>query len=96
MPTKKPAPKQKKLSPSEHLDVAKAHLQKVQAALDDSTDWSDLMTYGFYCMEACVLAAAGAAGLVARKTHWDKQDLAETLSHDCGLPEAVELLRTLN
>jgi hypothetical protein len=90
------SPAHRKLSPTEHLEVATRHLARVQA-WDDPTDWSDLTTYGFYCVEACVQAAASAAGLAAdKKTHWDKQDLAETLSKDFQLPDVARLLGTLN
>ena len=41
------------------LKMAQEHLERVQVASgDDPTDWPDLTIFGFYCVEAAVMAAA--------------------------------------
>ena len=45
------------------LSHAKRHLERVLAAWDSPTDWEDLTIYGFYCLEASVVAAALHIGL---------------------------------
>lgn len=85
-----------KLRAEEHLDLAKRHLKKVQAAWDEPTDWSDLVIYGFYCLEQAVMAAASKYSLRDKKSHRDKVHLAGTLSKNHGLPDVAELLTLLH
>lgn len=81
---------------SRKLAVARRHLNRVQAAWDDPTDWDDLSLYGFYCLEAAVEAAALHFGLRTSRKHWEKVDTASTLHKEKGLPDVSELLRDLN
>ncbi|MGD0228928.1 MAG: hypothetical protein ABSC19_01050 [Syntrophorhabdales bacterium] len=81
---------------SEKLEIARGHLDKVQAAWDEPTDWSDLSIYGFYCLEAAVEAAVLHFGLTTSKKHWEKADNALRLNKMCGLPDVSGLLRDLN
>ena len=53
----------------EQLKVARRHLERVQGAWDAPTDWSDLSLYGFYCLEAAVMAAAKYFGIDVKRTH---------------------------
>jgi hypothetical protein len=61
---------------SEKLDLARKHLNKVQIAWDEPTDWDDLALYGFYCLEAAVEAAALHFKLHTSMKHWEKVELA--------------------
>ena len=81
---------------SRKLDLAKRHLERVQAAWTDPTDWDDLSLYGFYCLEAAVEAAALHSGLRTSKKHWEKVDLATDLHKKEGLPDIGALLSDLN
>ena len=60
--------KQFKISsdPNHFLEIAKSHLKRVQNARV-GPDWSDLGTYGLYCLEALVRAAALKAGAPQQK-----------------------------
>jgi hypothetical protein len=71
-------------------------LERVQAAWDAPTDWSDLSLYGFYCLEAAVMAAVAALDWEIKKTHPAKADAAERLHRDRGLPDSSDLLWQLN
>jgi len=79
-----------------HFELAKRHLQKVQSAWDDPTDWSDLAIYGFYCLEQAVMAAAAEHGLRTKKQHRDKIQLANNLHKKHGLPDIAKLLTHLH
>ena len=81
---------------SRKLELAKRHLERVQAAWTDPTDWDDLSLYGFYCLEAAVEAAALHFGLRTSKKHWEKLDLATDLHKNEGLPDIRALLSDLN
>lgn len=81
---------------SRKLAVARRHLNRVQAAWDDPTDWDDLSLYGFYCLEAAVEAAALHFGLRTSRRHWEKVDTASALHKEKGLPDVSDLLRDLN
>jgi hypothetical protein len=83
-------------SAEDYLELARSHLERVQAAWDDPTDWTDLATYGFYCLEAAIMAAASHVGWSVRRTHVDKAEAAERLSEKMGLPEIADLLSDLN
>jgi len=81
---------------SRKLELAKRHLDRVQAAWTEPTDWDDLSLHGFYCLEAAVEAAALHFGLRTSKKHWEKVDLAKDLHNKKGLPDIGDLLRDLN
>jgi hypothetical protein len=55
-----------KAGASDYLECAEHHLARVQRAKDEPTDWYDLTIYGFYCVEAAVMAAASHVGSTAR------------------------------
>ena len=78
------------------LSVAKQHLVRVLAAWDDPLDWADLTIYGFYCLEAAIVAAALHAGLNFRRSHSEKAEVSKELflSHD--LPDVSAFLWKLN
>ncbi len=79
------------------LEVARRHLEKVEAAWWDPVDWADLALYGFYCLERCVVAAALHLGQARPKnTHPAKVDHARRLATDHGLPDVERLLVDLN
>ena len=78
------------------LDRARHHLGRVQKAWPDPTDWYDLTIYGFYCVEAAVMAAATHAGLTVPPTHPAKAQAAARLAQQHALPDASRLLSLLN
>lgn len=81
---------------SNKLSLARRHLERVQAAWTDPTDWDDMSLYGFYCLEAAVEAAALHVGLRTSKKHWEKVDIANDSHKGHGLPNIAQLLRDLN
>jgi hypothetical protein len=81
--------------PLHFIELAKKHLDRVQEAWDPP-DWSDLATYGLYCLEALIRAAALKAGETPIRTHWGKADQATNLSKHHHLPDVSELLQDLN
>jgi hypothetical protein len=85
-----------KLGAQAHLDLAKRHLEKVQVAWDEPTDWADLAIYGFYCLEQAVMAAAVEYGLRGRRQHHDRVQLANRLHKSKGLPDVGKLLTDLH
>ena len=78
------------------LSHAKQHLERVLEAWDDPTDWADLTIYGFYCLEASVVAAALHIGLEFKKTHAEKAEVARKLFRSHSLPDVADFLRVLN
>lgn len=40
------------------FELALKHLERVRDSWDNPTDWPDLSIYGFYCLAACIVAAA--------------------------------------
>lgn len=78
------------------LQLANSHLERVLASWDEPTDWADLSTYGFYCLEASVVAAALHLGWRRPRSHWAKEDAAQRLHEEHGLPDTAELLVALN
>lgn len=66
------------------------------SAWDEPTDWSDLSIYGFYCLEAGVVAAALHAQGKAPRGHTAKAKAARQLSTAYGLPDIGDLLVDLN
>ena len=87
-----------KIEAKKHLDLANRHLEKVQAAWDDPTDWSDLAIYGFFCLENAAMAAAVHFGLKRKKavSNRDKIQLANSLHRKHGLPSVGKLLTQLH
>jgi hypothetical protein len=81
--------------PKHFVGIAREHLRRVQAAWDPP-DWSDLGTYGLYCLEALVRAAALKAGETPIRNHWGKADQAANLHRRHNLPDIEELLQGLN
>ncbi|MEX0614029.1 MAG: hypothetical protein WD738_08750 [Pirellulales bacterium] len=81
--------------PKYFLKLATRHLKRVQAAKDEP-DWSDLGTYGLYCLEALIRAAALKSRETPIRTHWGKADQAKNLAKKHGLPDISNLLSTLN
>ncbi|MCY3912872.1 MAG: hypothetical protein OXG43_06450 [Chloroflexi bacterium] len=80
----------------ESLHLALLHLDRVQSAWWDPTDWANLSTYGFYCLEACVVAAALHLKQPRPGSHPAKARMAESLSQEHNLPDIGELLVDLN
>lgn len=59
-------------------------------------DWAILSTFGFYCIEACVVAAALHLGLPRPGSHHHKVQAAKELASAHGLPDVSDLLVDLN
>ena len=76
--------------------LALSHLRRVEAAWPDPTDWTDLATYGFYCLEACVVAATLHSGRSRPNNHRDKVNEARSLANEHDLPDVGDLLVDLN
>ncbi len=81
-------------APEEYLRLAREHLERVLEAWDPP-EWMDLATYGFYCLEATVMAGAGKLGIRGERSHGGKQSAAKALAQR-GLPDVSALLRDLN
>ena len=78
-------------------ELARSHIERVQDSIwGDPVDWADLSMYGFYCLEACIVAAALHLGQQRPGSHRDKADAAEVLAEEHGLPDVGSLLRDLN
>ena len=77
------------------LDLAKKHLARVLDAWSEP-DWTDLSTFGFYCLEAAVVAGALRTGVTVDRTHWGKQRAARELAQKQGLDDISDLLSDLN
>ncbi len=79
------------------LSYAKQHLSRVLAAAwDDPVDWTDLTIYGFYCLEAAIVAAATHTRLSFRRSHSEKAHAAKELSVSHDLPDVSGFLWVLN
>ena len=83
-------------SAEDSLRLARTHLARVQTASWDPTDWADLSSYGLYCLEACIVAAALHLGQPRPRSHFAKAETAESLSQEHGLPDIGDLLIDLN
>lgn len=81
---------------AEYLKLARAHLKRAQVAATDPVDWTDLSTYGLYCLEAAVMAAASRVGMGVVKSHAAKADAAVQLARKHKLPDISGLLPDLN
>lgn len=77
------------------FQLALRHLERVRDAWWEP-DWADLSLYGFYCLEACVVAAALHVGWQRPTGHQRKETTARRLTTMYGLPEIAELLVDLN
>lgn len=84
------------MSGEQSLGLAKKHLERVQDAVMEPPDWLEIATFGFYALEASVMAAAEHLGLKVAKTHPAKAKAAETLASDHELPDVSSLLHKLN
>lgn len=84
------------MSGEQSLALAKKHLDRVQGALTDPPDWLEISTFGFYALEASVVAAAEHVGVEVARTHPSKVKAAATLAADHGLPDVAVLLYELN
>lgn len=78
------------------LALARGHLKRALSAADDPVDWTDLSTYGFYCLEAAVMAAANHLKLKVQRTHPGKVQAATLLAKKHKLPDVSDLLVELN
>lgn len=88
--------KGKPKSAKHYLQVAEGHLERVREAGDDEVDWSDLATYGLYCLESLVHAATLKIGGSRVRTHWEKIKLAKALQKQHSLPDIGDLMDDLN
>lgn len=84
------------MAAEDKLALAKRHLERVQVAWLDPTDWADLSIYGFYSLEAAIDAACLHVGFDTAKHHAARADAATALASGHGLPDVSELLRDLN
>jgi hypothetical protein len=83
-------------SAEQSLEMARRHLEKVRDAWLEPTDWSDLSLYGFYCLEAAVVAGTTHMGIPVQRTHPSKVAASQTLRANHGLPDITQLLVDLN
>lgn len=81
---------------TQKLELAQHHLERVQFAWDEPTDWADLSLYGFYALEAAVDAACFHLGIAVAKTHPSRADTATRMATQHRLPDVSDLLRELN
>jgi hypothetical protein len=84
------------LTPQKHLELARAHLDRVQVAAIDPVDWADIGNYGLYALEAAVMAAAKVLKIETKPSHWSKSDTAAALAGQHGLPDVSRLMAELN
>ena len=78
------------------LQLAHSHLERVQTAAWDPADWANLSSYGLYCLEACIVAAALHLKRPRPGSHVAKGATARFLSKEHGLPDVEDLLADLN
>ena len=83
-------------SSEDYLVRAEEHLERVYASWDAPTDWGALTIFGFYCVEAAVMAATSHSGLPNTRNHREKAKLAQRLHKAYNLPDVSSLLKTLN
>ncbi|MGH2656212.1 MAG: hypothetical protein ACRDIZ_05875 [Actinomycetota bacterium] len=82
--------------PQDKIELAREQLQRVQAAWDVPTDWSDLAIYSFYSLENAVAAAADFYGIEWQRNHPSKIEASVELRDVHGLPDIEDLLAELN
>ena len=63
------------------FDLALRHLERVSVSSYDPTDWLELSTFGFYCLEAAVVAAALQLKRTRPGNHRDKVE-ESSVPHD--------------
>jgi hypothetical protein len=80
----------------QQLKLAREQLDRVQVAAFDPIDWSDVAMYGFYALENAVVVAADHSGIVWKRTHPSKVDVANKLHAKHHLPDVADLLVELN
>ena len=83
-------------SAEDSLRLAQAHLERVQRASCEPTDWADLSSYGLYCLEAYIVAAALHLEQPRPGSDFAKAETAESLHQEHGLPDIGDLLIDLN
>ena len=83
-------------TPEESLELAEGHLERALSAAADPVDWTDLSTYGFYCLEAAVMAAANHLKMKVQRSHPGKVEAAKVLAKKHKLPDVSALLVELN
>ena len=81
---------------ADFLQRSRGHLRRVVEAAPEPTDRYDLTIYGFYCVEAAVMAAATHAGWTVEPKHPAKAGAAQRLARAHALPDVSTMLRTLN
>ena len=81
---------------AESLQLAQGHLERALEAAEADVDWTDLSTYGFYSLEAAVMAAASHLKLKVQRTHPGKVEAAKLLANKYKLPDVSALLVELN
>ena len=77
------------------LELARRHLERVQHACGEPTDWDDVALYGFYALEAAVDSACLHFGVSHGQGHRGRTNVAKMLSKQ-GLDDVSDLLRDLN
>ena len=80
----------------EQLELALRHFERVQAAWDHPTNWEVLATFGFYCLEAAIVAAAIYLNWSFKRTHPGKAEIADRLYEEKGFPDISGLLWDMN
>lgn len=83
------------MSATDALSLAEKHPKKVQVAWLDPADWSDLAIYGFLALENAVVAAADHFGISVQKSHPSKNQAADVLHENHGLPDITRLMLEL-
>jgi hypothetical protein len=78
------------------LRLARQHFDRAEGAAIEPTDWLDLATYGFYALEAAVVAGALHKGYAVKRTHPGKVQAAQWLATEHGLSDVSDLLVDLN
>ena len=76
--------------------LALKHLERVSASWDEPTNWLDLSTFGFYCLEACIVAAALHLKRPRPSRHQSKAQEARHLTVENDLRDVGDLLIDLN
>ncbi|MCY3849597.1 MAG: hypothetical protein OXF75_02190 [Acidimicrobiaceae bacterium] len=78
------------------FNLALKHLERVSVSSYDPANWLDLSTFGFYCLEACIVAAALHLQRPRPGSHPRKVEEAQYLALENGLPDVGDLLVDLN
>ena len=81
--------------PAQYLRLAKEHKERVLQS-SNPPRWIFLSTFGFYALEAAVMAAAHHLKHPVVKSHPGKAKAAMELAQRYGLPDVSRLLRDLN